>query len=223
LSIQEGDLIMAQQRKILHDMLASGAPHDRGYVVGRVLSQIFHPILLNIATLLIVGHYSQENPLTGLKWAGMSILLLVLPPTMFFGLRLRQGAYSDEDISVRQQRNEMYLVGFVWVLVATMLLALIGAPLPFLALMICGLVLGLIGGLINLFWKISVHSAAVASTATVTLLYSRKLGVALWICALAVGWARVRTGNHTPMQVLAGFSSAAAVVLVVFHLVGVRG
>src|SRR3712207_8306763 len=56
----------------------------------------------------------------------------------------------------------------------------------------------------SLFWKISAHSSSIGATATVALLYSRPLGVLLWACAIAVGWARVRTRNHTPMQVLAG-------------------
>jgi len=67
------------------------------------------------------------------------------------------------------------------------------------------------------------HSASIAATATVALLFWQGLGLLLWLCALAVGWARVRTGNHTPLQVLAGFLSALIVVLVVFQLVGVSG
>jgi membrane-associated phospholipid phosphatase len=134
----------------------------------------------------------------------------------------RSAAYGDEDVSIRQQRNELYLVGFVWTLIATVILAAVGLPRPYMALMIMVLALGLIGGVINLFWKISVHAASIAALATVALLYSRNLGIALWVCALAVGWARVRTGNHTPLQVLAGFLCAATVVLIVFQLVGAR-
>ncbi len=214
---------MAQRRGIPHTTFAADEIQDRGYALGRLLSQIFHPILLNITTFLIVGYYTLGTHTAGLKWAGICILAQVLPPTLFFGARLRQGAYSDEDISVRQQRNEMYLFGFVWVLLAATLLARFGAPLPLLAVMVAALVLGLLGGLINLFWKISVHSAAIASTATIALLYSRTFGIVLWLCALAVGWARVRTGNHTLMQVLAGFGCAASVVLIVFRVIGVPG
>lgn len=214
---------MAHRHSISPNTFAADDIQDRGYAIGRLLSQIFHPILLNIATFLIVGYYALETHAAGLKWAGLCILVQVLPPTLFFGIRLRQGAYSDEDISVRQQRNEMYLFGFVWVLIATALLGWLGAPPPLLAVMIAALALGLIGGVINLFWKISVHSAAIASTATIALLYSRTLGIMLWLCALAVGWARVRTGNHTPMQVLAGFGCAAGVALVVFRVIGVWG
>ena len=213
---------MAHHHDIPHDMFAPDTVHDRGYMLGRLLSQIFHPILLNIAAFLIVGYYTLETHVAGLKWAGLCILFQVLPPTVFFSVRLRQGAYVDEDISVRQQRNELYLFGFAWVAFITVVLTLLGAPQPFLALMICALAMGLLGGLINLFWKISVHSASIASTATIALLYSRTLGIMLWLCALVLGWARVRTGNHTPMQVLAGFGTAAAVVLAVFYVIGVR-
>lgn len=205
------------------DMRPSEFAGDRGYALGRLLSQIFHPILMNIATYLVAGFFGVANRAAGLAWAGLCIVLSVLPPTVFYAVRLRQGVYGDEDISIRQQRNELYLVGFVWVLVVTLALIPLGLPRALLAVMIVGLALGLIGGGINLFWKISVHAASIAALSTVALLYSLGLGAGLWLCALAVGWARVRTGNHTPLQVLAGFLSAALIVLTVFQLVGARG
>lgn len=214
---------MAQHPNIPHETYDDETFTGRGYALGRVVSQIFHPILLNIASFLIVGYASLSTHASGLRWAGICILALILPPTGFYYLRLRQGAYSDEDVSVREQRNELYLFGFIWVLIATAGLGLMGAPRPFLSLMICALALGVIGGVVNLFWKISAHATAVASTATIALLYWPPLGIVLWTCALLVGWARVRTNNHTPMQVLAGFVSAAAVIGVVFELVGSRG
>jgi len=206
---------MAQHR----DTSPSDLLDDRGYALGRLLSHAFHPILLNILTFLIVGYYGMASHTAGLAWAGVCVLSSVLPPTIFYTVRLRQGAYGDEDVSVRQQRNELYLFGFIWVLFVTIPLTLLGLPRSLLAVMLAALALGLIGGLINLFWKISVHAASIASAATIALLYSRDLGIGLWVCALAVGWARIRTGNHTPLQVLAGFLLAVTMVLVVFQLV----
>ena len=195
---------------------------DRGFAFGRLISQVFHPILLNILSFVVVGYYGLANPRAGLAWSGLCVLAAVLPPTLFYIVRRRQGAYGDEDVSIRQQRNELYLVGFVWTLITTVVLVALGLPRPHIALMIAVLALGLVGGVINLFWKISVHAASIAALATIALLYSRNLGIALWVCALAVGWARVRTGNHTPLQVLAGFLCAVIVVLAVFQLVGAR-
>ena len=214
---------MARHPNIQTDIYDGEPFGSRSYAVARRISQIFHPILLNIVSFLIVGYASLSTHASGLRWAGICILALILPPTAFYYLRLRQGVYSDEDVSVREQRNELYLFGFVWVLIATAGLGLLGVPAPFLALMICAMALGVIGGLINLFWKISAHATAIASTATIALLYAPSLGAALWACAALLGWARVRTHNHTPMQVLAGFGSAATVILVVFGFIGSRG
>jgi membrane-associated phospholipid phosphatase len=213
---------MAPHSNIPHDTYDSDALDGRGYALARLISQLFHPILLNIVSFLIVGYAALPTHAEGLKWSGICILMLVLPPTIFYSIRLRQGVYADEDVSIREQRNELYLFGFSWVLVAMPVLGYLGAPQPFLALMICALALGLINGGINLFWKISAHATAIASTATIALLYSQSVGAILWACAFAVGWARVRTRNHTPMQVLAGFCSAVAVILVVFQLLGAR-
>jgi len=214
---------MAPHSNIPQEVYEAEPLDGRGYALARWLSQIFHPILLNIISFLIVGFAALSTPAAGLKWAAISILVLVLPPTIFYTVRLRQGAYADEDVSVREQRNELYLFGFIWALIAMPLLAYIGAPPPFLAMTLCALLLGLINGGINLFWKISAHATSIAGTATIALLYAPPLGAVLWVCAVLVGWARVRTRNHTPMQVLAGFCSAVGVILVVFQFFGTRG
>jgi len=146
----------------------------------------------------------------------------VIPPTAFYTIRLRQGAYGDEDVSIRQQRNELYVFGFVWLVVASAALIPLGLPYALLAVLVVALTQGVIGGIINLFWKISVHAASVATAATVAIVYMRTLGIILWICAVAVGWARVRTNNHTPLQVLMGFLIAATTVFVVFQFFGIR-
>jgi membrane-associated phospholipid phosphatase len=209
---------MAQHR----DTTSANMIDDRGYALGRLISQVFHPILMNILMFLVVGYYGLANHAVGLAWSGLCVIISVLPPTLFYAVRRRQGVYGDEDVSIRQQRNELYLVGFVWALLATVALSLLGLPRPHMALMLTVLGLGLVGGVINLFWKISVHAASIASLAMIALVYSRDLGVVLGFCALAVGWARVRTGNHTPLQVLAGFLCAATIVLAVFQIVGAR-
>jgi membrane-associated phospholipid phosphatase len=196
----------------------SKIPQHNEDTFGRILSSIFHPIPMNVLTFLIAGYFGHENPLIGLAWGGICVLALVVPISVFFVIRLRQGAYGDADVSQRQQRNELYTVGFIWLIVATAILIPLGVPMAILAVIIIAIIQGIIGGLVNLFWKISVHAGSVATTSTVALLYMRSLGIVLWLCALTVGWARIRTRNHTPSQVLAGFVVAAITVIAVFQL-----
>ncbi|HEU4324838.1 MAG TPA: phosphatase PAP2 family protein [Roseiflexaceae bacterium] len=210
---------MAQQREASGGSLVDGEVAGRSFAFGQTISRIFHPIVLNICAFLIVGYHALPSRMAGLGWTAVCLLTQVLPPTVFYTIRARQGAFTDADVSVRHQRNELYAFALATVVLGTVLLLPFGLPRPFLALLLSAMAIGLICALVNLVWKISVHGASIASTATVALLYSRELGVVLWICALLVGWARIRTRNHTPLQVLAGFAVAALVVVLVFGMV----
>ena len=89
-----------------------------------------------------------------------------------------------------------------------------------MALLASAALLGLLSWAINLAWKISIHAATMGSTATLATLYSERLGLTLWLCALALGWARLRTRNHTLLQVIAGLALAAVCVVGTFSAFG---
>ncbi|NNJ11388.1 phosphatase PAP2 family protein [Chloroflexales bacterium ZM16-3] len=204
---------MTQQNDLTAEALRRGAVPGRGYAVARTISQIFHPVILSVTSIFIVGVMGVEPVLRGMGWAALCTLIQVLPPTIFFTIRLRQGAYTDDDVSVRSQRNELYLFGMATVLIGVGVLTLMGAPQPFVALLTSAALLNGLSWFINLFWKISIHSAGIGSCATVAALYSEPLGLLFWLGALSLGWARVRTRNHTPMQVVAGLALACACVV----------
>ncbi len=204
---------MTQQNDLTAEALRRGAVPGRGYAIARTISQIFHPVTLSVISVFIVGLLGVRPTVRGLGWAALCTLIQVLPPTVFFTVRLRQGAYTDDDISVRSQRNELYMFGMVTVVLGVALLSILGAPPPFVALLVSAALINILAWIINLFWKISVHSAGIGSCATVAALYSEPLGMLFWICALSLGWARVRTRNHTPLQVVAGLALACVCVV----------
>lgn len=189
-------------------------------MVARVLSQVFHPMITTTLTFVILGFYAVPPRWQGVLWAIFIILLEIVPPVTFFIVRLRQGVYSDEEISNRHQRNELYFFTFIVSLVSIGFLLLINAPLPFVALLIAGTALNITSWIINLFWKISIHAASAAMFAAVALIYSLPLGIVLWGGALAVSWSRIRTKNHTFLQVVAGLSLASALIFGIFSIFG---
>lgn len=198
----------------------SSAPPGRSHTVAYLFSQLFHPMISATLSFLIVGIFSTPSRLVGLAWGVLCILLLVIPTTLFYVVRLRQGVYSDEDVSDRHQRHELYFVSIVTVFVSIALLLLINAPVPLIALLTIGALLNLTNWLINLFWKISIHSSLAALSATVGMLHLLPLGLVLWFCTLLVGWSRVRTHNHTTLQVIAGICVATSLTLSVFTIFG---
>lgn len=198
------------------DQFGNPVVQDQSYRIGRWLSQVFHPITNGVASFLIVGAFAsdfRDARLRGLEWALMTIALLVLPTTLYFYFRLFRGHYSDDDVSQREQRHGLYLFSLGAILLASLALYALSVPTVFLRLIGASIGITVACMLINFVWKVSVHSASIATLATLSTYYLPPLGIALWIAAVALGWARIRTGNHTIGQVLAGWGIAAASVL----------
>ncbi len=205
---------MRQQPKLSGETLDSDEMESRSLLLARLLSQIFNPVFATVAAYLLIGLQTPDE--AGLAWFGGIIVIQTVPSLAYYLVRLRQGRFSDADVSVRHERNELYIFGTISVLLTIVLLLALGAPRPFLALTVGMLGIGIICGLVNLIWKISMHGAAIGALATLALIYSNILGIVFWICAVAVAWARVRTRNHTPGQVIAGLAVAAVTITVSF-------
>lgn len=193
---------------------------DRSYRAGRIISRIFHPIFNGIASFVLVGLRAPglRSPLYGLLWAAVCILTLITPSTIYFYVRLGRGDFSDDDVSRRTERYGLYIVALLSTVVGSFLLYLLGVPTIFLRLILAAIGVTAVASLTNLVWKISVHSTSIATLATLATLLFQRFGAIVWVCALLVGWARVRTGNHTILQVLAGWGVAVAGVLLAFRL-----
>lgn len=211
---------MSRQNNLAAEALRRGAAPGRGYAVARTISQLLHPVTLGLMSIMIVALLGVNPAREGALWGLLCAGLQVLPVMAFFTIRLRQGAYSDDDVSVRSQRNELYLFGIVNLAVGLLVLRLLGAPTPILAMVSAAALISLTAWVINFFWKISVHASSMGSTATLAALYSEPLGLTLWLCALALGWARVRTRNHTPLQFVAGLALATLGVIGAFMAYG---
>ena len=202
------------------DQFGQPVPRDYAYRIGRVISQIFHPIINGFASFLLIGAASPDlpSPRYGLAWAAACVMTLIIPPAAYFYFRLFRGDFSDDDVSRRSERHGLYVTSISSTIAGAGVLYMLGVPGVFLRLMAAAVGVTAVCMVINMRWKISVHSASIATLSTLAKLLLQSLGVVLWVCALVVGWARIRTGNHTPLQVLAGWGVAVAGVLLAFQL-----
>ncbi|MDZ4718882.1 MAG: phosphatase PAP2 family protein [Roseiflexaceae bacterium] len=213
---------MAQQRDLASDELATEAIDGPSLALARWLSLIFSPPLVTVAAYLLIAYVQPEPFAQGSGWVLLTLLVQMVPTSLLYLYRRHTGEYRDADVSVRHERNELYLVGSLSVLASIVVLNSLNAPPVYRAMAICTLGLGLVCGLVNLVWKISMHGTAIGTLATIGAIIAPTLGAVLWIIALAVGWARVRTRNHSPLQVLAGLVLAVVMTLSAFSLFGNR-
>ncbi len=88
----------------------------------------------------------------------------------------------------------------------TLALALLGAPRDLLALIACMVAALVVATPITLLarWKISIHALVAAGVAVTFSVVFGALLLPAWLLAAAVCWSRVRLGDHTTAQVIAG-------------------
>jgi membrane-associated phospholipid phosphatase len=153
--------------------------------------------------------------------AALYLALTIVLPLGFIGWLARQGRISDLDLSVRQERIAplsftLAVMGLGWLLLhyATAPLSL----LAFAALNVAQVALFLF---ITLFWKISMHTAAVAALAVLAGFVIGKGALLLFWVVPLVAWARLRLRRHTLGQTIAGALLGALMCLLVMHLYGV--
>lgn len=74
--------------------------------------------------------------------------------------------------------------------------------------------------LVNLRWKISIHTAFTAASVTaLVILYEPAVAISIVLLPLIV-WARIELGHHSIAQTATGAIVSALIVAVVFYLFG---
>jgi membrane-associated phospholipid phosphatase len=179
--------------------------------LAQVISEVFGPAPL--LTLALV----QAGALTGARgiWTALlgSLLIAVLPYGALI-LLARAGRVSGRFVSDRRQRGPILACVLVSVVLGVAALVWLGAGPDLLAVGIASIIGLLVVTAVNLAWKLSIHAAIAAFVGVLQFTYLPPLIAALLlIVPVAVGWARVREGAHTPLQVLAGYGSGVAVFL----------
>ncbi|UCG24213.1 MAG: phosphatase PAP2 family protein, partial [Chloroflexota bacterium] len=108
-----------------------------------------------------------------------------------------------------------YLMSVAGSLVALLITALFQGPQLLICLSLFSAVeLGILG-IINDFWKISIHATSIAAASVIVgLVYGPLAGLLLLPLVLVVCWVRLYLHRHTVAQVIAGLALGIATPLV---------
>ncbi len=193
-------------------------PVERIDRIALFFSKLFSPLFGFIGGYTVVVLAAADTR-SVLRWAVISMCIQILPVLILYRIRIAQRRYSDPDMSKRTDRNEIYALGAVSMLTAVLILGYYGAPTSITQLATSFFVIGAASGIINVWWKISMHASAIAAVATIATMQSRSLGIVFWMVVAAVAWSRLHTRNHTAGQVAAGTVLATMVVYVVHRFI----
>lgn len=188
--------------------------------IATLTSGILNPFLVGLGVILVLSFESTSSIADGLKWSLILIAVSILPIFLIVVYLVHKDKLEGIFINVRRQRNKIYVLATFCTVAGFIILFYLGAPLVLVASFVAGLSAILIFMLINLLWKISVHTAFVAASVTaLTILYG-SAGAVTAVLLPPIAWARTELEHHSLAQVAAGALVAALIVVGVFHLFG---
>lgn len=187
--------------------------------LARWLSRLFHPFLISILTLILVIYLDGFSWVEAVQWTVVATALVILPVSIYLVYSVKNGRYSDWNISIREQRYSIYALAAICFMALTITFIQTGAPPIALACIYAALLtITLAAGINRFLTKVSIHSATMAGCATVIALMSPPIGVLMALMTIAVGWSRVQLKQHTMGQVIIGWSIAVIFMFSVFSL-----
>lgn len=191
--------------------------------LAKLTSNILNPFLVSSAVIILLSFESTASTSEALKWLAISLALSVLPVFIAVVYFVRRQKLESIFVNSRRQRNKIYLLAMGWAVVDCAVLPYLGAPMLLVATFVAGLAAIVIFMGINLWWKISLHTAFVAASVTVLIIVYNATGALTAMLLPPVAWARIELEHHSPAQVASGALLAAAIAILIFRLFGLIG
>ena len=185
--------------------------------IATLVSNIVNPFVVGVGVILLLSFTSAANPRDALKWALVAISLSILPVFVAVIYLLKTGRLANFFANVREQRTKIYLVNSLCAIAGVLILAFMGAPAPLVAAFAAGLSATIIFMCINFWWKISLHTACIAASATVLVILYGWLGATTITLVPLTAWARIELKSHSFAQAATGALLAAVIVVAVFY------
>ena len=184
-------------------------------LIARVMSMLFTPFylpLLGLAVLFFLSYLSLMP--TGYKIFVLCMVYLftILLPTMLIHFYRRYQGWSPIELGVKERRMVPYTISILCYFVCLYLMETFHIPHFMGSILMAALFLQVLCAIINVWWKISTHTAAIGGVAGALIAFSGifLFNPAWWFCLVMlvagmVGTSRMILRQHTLSQVLGGF------------------
>ncbi len=181
------------------------------------ISNLTIPPTIAVVTFALIN-YTVSN---GLPFIALTLLTplfaMAVPLGVIFVLRRKTDA-RDIDIPLREERRRPLFLSAASYFVGTAVLLLAQAPLLITGVTFAYGIGTLVIFLINLRWKISIHTMGIAGPTTVLVFVFGVWGILLGALLPLVTWSRVYLKKHTIAQALAGIVAGIALTTVAMWL-----
>jgi len=145
----------------------------------------------------------------------LGIVFLSLIPIV--ALYSESKSFSGWDLYDRKRRNRPYMVTIISYVVISLIFWYLGNHVMFL-ISLSYLAVTSAMFFINLFWKISIHSAGIAGPVTALFYVFGPVMGALYLLLIPVAYSRWKLGSHDFYQLLGGALIAIFITYVIYFI-----
>lgn len=197
-------------------------------LTARVVSLVFTPFYLPVVglTALFVFSYMNQMPwVYKIQVLTMVYLLTVVMPTMLIHLYRRYQGWSLIQLGTKERRMVPYVISILCYFLCIYLMELLHIPHFMMTIVTAALFIQITCAMINVWWKISTHTAAIGGVAGALFVFAEFFGFnPVWwlsltlILAGILGTSRMILRQHSLAQVVAGFfvGGACAIIGILF-------
>lgn len=184
-------------------------------LTARIMSMIFTPFYLPLVGLVALFMFSYMSLLPMAYKLPMLLtvyLFTILLPSMLIHLYRRFQGWTSKELGWKERRIVPYLISILCYFGCFFLMEYRNTPRIISIILVAALVIQMVCAFINIWWKISTHTAAIGGVVGALIVYSIALDFnPLWwlsiviLLAGMVGTARMILRQHSLSQVVAGF------------------
>ncbi len=184
-------------------------------LAARLISMVFTPFYLPIVGLIALFAFSYLSllPLSyKLTVVGIVYLFTILMPTVFIHLYRRYQGWTLIELGHKEKRMVPYVISILCYMSCVYIMEQLHIPHFMGSILIAALIIQIVCALVNVWWKISTHTAAIGGVTGALFAFSEIFwfNPAGWLCIVLIlsgllGSSRMILRQHTLSQVLGGY------------------
>lgn len=189
---------------------------EKGIILtARIISLVFTPFYLPIVGLVALFLFSYMNLMPwGYKFQVLTIvyLLTVVLPTVLIRFYRHYHGWSLFELGSKERRMVPYVISILCYFTCIYLMDYLHIPHFMSSIVTAALFVQIACALINVWWKISTHTAAIGGVAGALFVFAEFFGFnpVWWLCLVFIlagilGTSRMILRQHSLAQVIAGF------------------
>ncbi len=189
----------------------------------RIFSTVCNPFVTSLALFVILAGARARDSADFWMLLFNSAFFTSIGPMLFIFAMYATDQISDLDMSIRSERQRVFVAFVIFFALGTVDLALIHAPKIMTATMAALAASSLVVQIITMAWKISTHALGITAPLVALLYLFGPEPLPFFVLIPIVCWARVYLRAHTVLQVVAGASLGALSTIVFFAIFRIAG